>query len=197
MNLKLFSIISLLLFSIALITFAMPYGEGRYGECKYGVSCTISMTTFGTVDLPLNLASGAKYTIDKDEVAVTTDSPSGYSLTVSSTSATDNDMISGSNTLPSTAATSASPTTLPLKNWGYRVDGILGFGAGPTTTVTNASSSSLTFAGMPLSGSPQLIKSTSSPASSDITEFWYGVHADITQTAGIYTSTVIYTATAL
>lgn len=198
MKLKLIFIIAVtVVASLSVKAMAMPYGVGRYGECKYNISCTISLSTTGTVNLPLSLASGGRYSIDKDTVSVTTDSPSGYSLTVSSTSATDNNMISGANTISSTSATSGSPTVLPLNNWGYRVDSILGFGAGPSSTVTNATSSSLTFAQMPLLGSPQLIKSTASPATSDVTEFWYGIHADISQTAGTYSTQVIYTATAL
>ena len=82
-----------------------------------------------------------------------------------------------------------------MNEWGYRIDGALGFGAGPTSAITSQPSSSLTFAGVPLLGAPQEIKVTASGApSGDVTNVWYGIRADISKPSGTYTSTVTYTA---
>ncbi len=87
-----------------------------------------------------------------------------------------------------------------VNKWGYRVDGWSGFGAGPTSPVTNAAPGSLTFAGtQPSSGTPDTIAQTAVVNSSPVTTtVWYGICANnaLGVPAGSYTSTVEYTASA-
>lgn len=176
--------------------FAAPYGTGEYGSCEYGDGgCFISVTTTGLVELSLAPASGPVVTIAKDDVTVATNSNTGYELRLESSSATESSLVNGGDEIPATSATAGTPATLSVNEWGYRLDGELGFGAGPTSAVTNQSSSSLTFAGIPLLGAAQLIKTTavSAPAG-DTTAVWYGVHVDVTKPEGTYTQTVVYTA---
>jgi hypothetical protein len=81
--------------------------------------------------------------------------------------------------------------------WGYRVDGLGGFGAGPTTSANSAAvSGSIKFAGVAASGSPNTIKTTATTASGDTTTIWYGVATTTAQAAGTYTNSVTYTVTA-
>lgn len=182
------------------VLFAGPYGRGGYGECTYG-NCSITIATSGSVTLPVQPTATGAYTIDDDEVTVTTNSADGYTLSISSSS---NDAASTSlvgpvpHVITPTTGTPASPTTLDDNQWGLRVDGSLGFGSGPTSTVTNATSSSLEFAGLTLLNSPAVIKTTNSAApSGDTTSVWYGVQANTSIDAGTYTQTVVYTAVAL
>ena len=181
--------------------FASPYGLGSYGTCTYDNTCSISMSTSGTVTLNATPTSSGVYTIDKDQVTVTTNSTAGYNLVLESTT---NNYFSGSLIAPGLIiiagadGSPSSPATLGVNRFGFRVDGYSGFGAGPTTAVTNQPSSALTFAGVPNLGSPVTIKNNTTGApSGETTDVWYGIHVDAGQQAGIYGQTVMYTATML
>jgi hypothetical protein len=112
----------------------------------------------------------------------------------------------GANTINSTSATLASPATLGINNWGYRVDDTISgnyattttFGSGPTTQVTNASFPiSPTFAKTLLSTSTDTIATDSGAADPAVsTPVWFGVCADTSIAAGTYSTTVIYSAVA-
>lgn len=185
-----------LLFVSVLSTAALPYGAGTYGSCTYG-SCTITLSTSGTVSLNLHPNGSGVYTIQKDEVNVKSGASVGYNLSLSSSSANTN-LVNGSDTISTNSGTYTSPTSLSLNSWGYRLDGINNFGAGPTSSVTNVSSSSLSFAGIPASGTPDSIVTTtvaSAPTVGDNYGIWYGVRADLTPPAGTYSQTLTYTAT--
>lgn len=176
---------------------AYPYGAGPYGICAYGGTCTISLSTAGTLTLPLTPTASSVYTIQSDGVTVTTNNPTGYSLTLASSSSTSAALAKGADTIPASSGTATSPLALAINTWGYRVDGQAGFGTGPTSAVTNASSSSFTFAGVSLSGNPQQIYSSAAAASSgNSIDVWYGLRADNSAVDGAYSHTVVYTATA-
>jgi hypothetical protein len=182
---------------LAPLVFAAPYGSDIYGKCTYGDGCNISISTSGTVTLNVAPTLSSVYTIDKDTVTVTTNNSAGYTLRLESTSGTSSKLENGAEYFDTTTGTAASPVTLSNNEWGYRIDSALGFGAGPTTAVSNQTSSSLTFAGLPLLGAPQTIKTTASSAlSGDATDVWYGIRADMTKPAGTYSATVVYTAVA-
>lgn len=154
------------------------------------------MTTSGTINLGVTPTDLGVYTISDDAVEVTTNSSRGYTLLLSSDSATENSLVAGSEAIDSTEGTTEEPEMLGVNQWGFRVDGFDEFGAGPTSAVTNVFSSSLTFAGIPLSGAPTMIRATDEAASEgEVTRVWYGVHADSSLPAGTYSATVIYTAT--
>lgn len=158
------------------------------------ISAVISLfTTNGTVTANiLPTVSGAE-TIASDTVTISTNDTNGYTLKLEDSDSTTS-LSSGGNTIAATTGTQASPIALVAGKWGYRVDSLGGFGAGPTTAQSNIAISSTKFAGVPASGSPNTLKTTATTASNDTTTVWYGVAADTSQAVGTYTDTVTYTA---
>lgn len=155
----------------------------------------ISLTTSGTVSISVTPSASGSMSSASDSVSVTTNNDSGYALTLSDGD-TDTNLDNGNgDTIAAHGGTQASPTSLSNNEWGYRVDGVDGFGAGPTAAETNAASSSHSWAGVPSSASPNTLKTTSSAASGDATTVWYGVQVDQTLPTGTYSDTVTYTAT--
>jgi hypothetical protein len=160
------------------------------------ISSVISLlTTSGTVNVDVTPTAGGAQTIASDTVTVSTSDTAGYTLTIAETNAST-DLVSGSDTIPHSSGSQASPATMSVNTWGYRVDGIGGFGAGPTSGQSSASIGSVTFAAVPATASPNTIKTTSGTATNDTTTVWYGVAADTSQPSGTYTNSVTYTATA-
>lgn len=153
------------------------------------------LTSSGTVHVDVTPSGSGAQTIASDTVTVSTNDPSGYTLALAETSAST-DLVSGGNTIPASAGSQASPIAMIANTWGYRVDGIGGFGAGPTSGQSSAAiSGSIKFAAVPASGSPNTIKTTSGVATNDTTSVWYGVAANTSQAFGTYTNSVTYTAT--
>jgi hypothetical protein len=169
------------------------YGAGSYGGCAYG-SCTITLSGGSTTNVDVIPSSSGKCTVKSDTVSVLTDSPAGYSLTMTTT--TTNNALTGPSSISASNGTSAAPVTLAMNTWGYRVDGLGSFGAGPTNTQTNGSVPSVTFAGVPASNqSAAQIAYSASPANPAAnTTVWYGVCANASLLAGNYAATVTYTA---
>lgn len=157
------------------------------------VNAVISITSGPTVAIGLTPTSSAVVSSSSDTVSVSTNNTAGYYLTLADGD-TNRDLVSGSNTITPHAGTFASPTVLATGTWGYRVVGAGGFGAGAYSGESNATSSSSTWAGVPASGSPQTLKTTSSTAANDVTTVWYGAKVDTTKPTGTYTDTVTYTA---
>lgn len=191
----------LLLSAISVIGFvtssradALPYGAGTYGTCQYS-TCSISLTSSGNVTLNLTPTSGGVYTIQPNQLTVDTGSSTGYTLTLID-SDTNTSLVDGAKTISASSGTPASPSVLSSISWGYRVDGIAGFGAGPTTAQTNVSSSSLTFAGIPASNltAHTIASSSSAQVSPEATNVWYGVFVTSTQQSGSYSDIVTSTA---
>lgn len=175
-------------------TDSTTYGSGNFGYCNYG-SCTITLTSSGTVNVNVAPTPGGRCTVQSDNPSVLTDSTAGYSLTMT-TSTTNNAMVGGSGSIAASSGTAASPATLAANTWGYRVDNLASFGAGPTSSQNSGSTPSVTFAGVPASNqTPTPVASSSGPANPAVgTTVWYGVCADSTVASGTYTTTVTYTA---
>lgn len=170
------------------------YSAGTYGTCTYG-TCSISLTTSGTISINVTPAAGAtKCTVANDVVTATTDSSTGY--TVSLTDTDTSNTMNGPTSIAASAATPASPAVLTANAWGYRVDSVAGFGAGPTSGVVSGAVPSLTFAGVPLSsGTPGLIRTTSTADTGTVnTSVWYGLCANSSLQNGSYSDSVTYTA---
>lgn len=160
------------------------------------ISSVISVfTSNGTVTVNVTPTGDGAQTIASDTLTVSTNNTAGYTLQIADSDATTT-LTSGGNTIPASSGTQASPTAQAVNTWGYRVDGVGGFGAGPTSAANSAAIGSLTFAGVPASGAPNTLKNTATTASNDTTTVWYGVAADTTQPTGTYSDTVTYTATA-
>lgn len=149
-------------------------------------------TTSGTVTLSITPTSAGSYTSLSDTVTAGTNSTAGYVLQLSASPVA---LTNGANTLAAVSGTPASPSTIGVNQWGYRVDGQQGFTAGPTTADTNAASSSQTKWAGP-TATATTIKSTSVASASDSTTVWYEASADLSKPSGSYTSTVTYTAVA-
>ena len=158
------------------------------------IGVTVSISTSGTVNLAITPTSGGSATSASDTVSVSTNDSAGYTLELSSSSAQVT-LTNGGNSIAASSGTQTSPVTLANNTWGYRVDGVGGFGSGPTSAQTNQASLSGTWAGIPASGSPNTLKTTATTASGDTTTVWYGAKADTTKPNGTYTDTVTYTAT--
>ena len=154
---------------------------------------TISISTSGSVTLNVTPVSGGSQTSASDTVSVSTNNSSGYYLTLSDSDANTN-LVNGGNNIAAHAGTQASPSALANNRWGYRVDSIGGFSTGGAVE-NNVTTSSITYAGIPASGSPNTIKTTGATASGDTTTVWYAVKADTTNPKGTYTDIVTYTAT--
>lgn len=170
------------------------YSSGTYGSCTYD-ECGITYGADPTVAVDVTPAAGSTTcSVGRGEVQVATQSTTGYTLSMSD-SDTNTSLQSGGNSIPSTTGTATSPIALTANKWGYRVDSINGFGAGPTNTVSNGSIPAVTFAQIPSSaGSPDTIASTSVPADPYTSTYvWFGLCANATQPNGSYSDAVTYT----
>lgn len=173
---------------------ALPYGAGAYGTCQYS-SCSISISTSGTVSLGVTPTTSGVYTIASDSVTVGTNASTGYTLTLRDAD-TSTSLDNGTNSIAATSGTPASPVPLALNTWGWRIDGLSGFGAGPTTTQNNVASSSLAFAGVAASNqAAQTLRTTATAANpAESVVVWFGVRVDTSKASGTYTNQVTYTA---
>jgi hypothetical protein len=129
-----------------------------------------------------------------DTVTANTNDTAGFTVNLNETSATETGMVSGANIIATGAGTPAAPATLPSNRWGWRIDSLGGFGAGPAGVISNAAPSALTYAGIPVNASPYTIKTTATNGS-DSTTVWYSARVDNTQPIGTYSTTVTYTIT--
>jgi hypothetical protein len=160
------------------------------------ISQVISLlSSNGTVNINAIPTGAGVQTIASDTVTVSTNDTAGYTLKIGETTASSA-LVSGGNSILATTGTFASPIAETAGKWGYRVDGIGGFGAGPTTGAANAAIGAIKFAAVPATGTPDTLKTTAVTASNDTTTVWYGVAVDTTTPSGTYTNSVTYTATA-
>lgn len=145
------------------------------------VAPTISMTTSGTVTINITPTGSGAMSSSSDSVSVSTNHGGGYNLTLANTDATRT-LSNGTDTLAADTGTQgAASSTLTNNSWGYRVDGLADFGAGPTSAETNVASSTYKWAGVPATGSANTLKTTAATASNDTTTVWYGVKVDTTK----------------
>lgn len=147
-----------------------------------------------TVDVSVTPTSAGAQSIASNAVTVSTNGP-GYTLQINNKD-NNTSLVSGSNNITAASGSQTTPAALTAGTWGYRVDGVGGFGAGPTNAVSNGALSTLTFAGVPASGAPNTIRNTSAAATNEVTTFWYSVAANTSQPSGVYTDIVTYTALA-
>lgn len=157
------------------------------------IASTISISSSGTVAIGITPVTGGAQTSASDTVTVGTNSSTGYVLTLADNDATTS-LVKGSDTIAAHAGTYATPTALANNSWGYHIDGLGTFGTGGAVE-TNVTTSSIKYAGVPSSATPQTIKSTATTAAADVTTVWYGVKADTSKPNGAYADTVTYTAT--
>jgi hypothetical protein len=154
-----------------------------------------ALTSSGTVTADVLPTGAGAQTISSDTVTVSTNNSSGYTLLLADSDAT-NTLVSGSNTIGPNSGTQGSPVAQTANKWGYRVDSVGGFGAGPTSSQSSAAIGTIKFAPVPINSTPDTLKTTATTASGDTTTVWYGVSANTSQPTGQYTDSVTYTATA-
>jgi len=171
------------------------YSDGNYSACTYN-TCGITLSSNGTVNINVTPGGSTTCTTQSDSVAVTTDSSTGYTLSMNDNATSSSLLGSSTPTIPTSSATQSSPSALSTNTWGYRVDGVGGFGAGPTSASSNTGTSSTTFAGIPTSAqTAATLVNSGSPADPAVTTtVWYGICVDTTVPADTYSSTVVYTA---
>ena len=135
-----------------------------------------------------------KQSTASDTVTADTNDTAGYTVTLKETSATLTGMIAGANTITTGSGTPAAPAALANNTWGWRVDSLATFGAGPGGVLSSAAPSALTYAGIPANASPFTIKTTASTGSVSTT-VWYSARVSSSQPYGTYSTTVTYTLT--
>lgn len=157
------------------------------------VNPVISISSSTTVAVSLTPTAGGVVSSNSDTVTVSTNKNNGYNLTLANSDA-NTYLDSGTDTITAHTGTFASPTALGANTWGYAVAGAGGFSGSYSAETDNASSSTI-WAGVPASGSPQVLKTTGAKATNDTTTVWYGVKANTSIDTGVYSDTVTYTAT--
>jgi hypothetical protein len=189
--------LSVLLIGSSVALFSMTaavYAATASTTISSQISAVISLlTTNGTVNVNVLPTSGGVQTIASDTVTVSTNDSAGYTLQLAETGA-GTSLTTGTNNIAASSGTAAVPIPMVNDTWGYRVDGLAGFGAGPTSGQSSLATTSLKFAAVPATASPQTLTSTSGTATNATTTVWYGVAADTSQPSGIYTNSVTYTA---
>lgn len=163
------------------------------------IGSVISMTTASPVAISLTPTGSGVVSSASDTVTVSTNNSTGYNLTVADSDATTS-LTSGANNLTATTGTKAAPIALTNGTWGYAVaSGTTGIGTNgfdaSYSAESNSTSSTTKWAGMPASGSPVTLKSTTTTASNDALTVWYAARVSTAQPTGTYTDTVTYTAT--
>lgn len=186
------------IFAAALIAVALAPVAAGAATSNTTISSQINavigvFTTSGTVNVDVTPSGAGAQTIASDTVTISTNDPNGYTLKLALAGA-PTALTSGSDTIPAISGSQASPSVASANTWGYRVDGVGGFGAGPTSSASSQAIGSKTFAAVPATASPNTIKTTSSTATNDTTTVWYQVSADTSTVPGTYTNTVVYTA---
>lgn len=169
------------------------YGAGSYGSCQYE-SCSISLASNTSVSVNVTpTGTSTTCSVSSDTVGVSTGSSTGYTLSFKNVAASSQMTGNHGGVINPIGST---PTSLTANTWGYRVDGLGTFGSGPTTSHTNSSIPTVTFAAVPASGSSAATLRTvaTSITSPDATTVWYGLCANTSIPAGTYSSDVIYTA---
>ena len=195
---KISIISSVPLFAIALVAVVSTLQANAVtSSVNSSVSSVISLfTSSGTVAVNATPTAGGVQTIANDVISVSTNDSAGYTLKINETGASGA-LVSGGNSIPATAGTFATPIVQAVNTWGYRVDSIGTFGAGPTSPANNAAiSGSIKFAAVPATASPDTIKTTATTASTDTTNVWYAVAVNTATPSGAYTNSVTYTAIA-
>lgn len=183
------------LFSLLLIFFLTPlfvkadsnYGVGNYSNCYYSLcnNQSITITSDGAVNLTLTFTGPNACVAGNDTVTVSTNAADGYTLFINSLNS--GSFLSGVSNISPTTGTSSSPISLTANKWGYRVDGVAGFGSTPSNYLTAS------YAVVPYSTLDQ-IAYVNAAATNSATTVWYGVCANTSQPSGAYSDTIIYTA---
>lgn len=163
--------------------------QGTKAVTGLGLVTTPSLTISadGTISLSPNPTANSGMAASTGKVTTSTDAPTGYNLSISAI--TD-------PTFTPTTGTITSPTALTSNTWGYALAsstavGVTnGFDASYTTPAPSPSSKWAN------PSNSVIIKNTSTTASNDQTNVYYGAKIDLNTPSGNYKNTVTYTAIA-
>jgi hypothetical protein len=139
-------------------------------EIDDGININVTNPTAGTVS-------------DSHNITVKTDNPTGYKINISMTGTNQNLESNNASISPTDASLTAS--ALPINTWGH--------------SIIDANNH---WTNVPISTYPRQIKQTTNPTTGgmagagDTTPVYYGVNLDLTQRAGQYRATVLYTVVA-
>ncbi|MCL2037788.1 fibronectin type III domain-containing protein [Candidatus Saccharibacteria bacterium] len=151
----------------------------------------VTLTMPGT-NPSLSVTPGSTPSFSSTSLSTTVASSGTYQMTMSTNSASTA-LTNGSNTIPASSGTVASPITMAADTWGFRVDNSFGFGAGPTTASSNAAALPFTWAGVPPVTSPAIISLGTSATAGRTHTIWFGVGASAGKPSGSYTQTLVIT----
>lgn len=158
------------------------------------IQSSISVSTSSTVSMNISPLVGGAQSSASDTVTVSTNNASGYNLSLANSDSTSELSDGASHTIAAHSGTYAAPTALANNSWGYAVPALNNFDAS-YSSLTSAASSASKWAGVPVSGSGQQIKTNNAAANEQQTTVWYSAKADMTKPTGNYSDEVTYTAT--
>lgn len=158
-------------------------------EVTATVNSVISVASAATVGMTVTPTSGGAEATASDAVTVDSNDADGYTLklendtTLTMAGFKQDGTTSNGATLAATGGTVAVPAALSANSWGFRVDGLGGFGVAGTTTYA------------PVTDAGDIIRDTATTANAEATTVKYAVKVDLSKPSGIYKDTVTYTAT--
>lgn len=169
-------------------------GAGTPSTSVIGTPVYLTLSSPTSTSLHVAPTAGSRTSSISQDITASTNSPDGYTLSVSM-EGTDRILANNGHTIPPTAGTVTSPATLSLNSWGFRVANVGSFGSGGATE-NGVESSAYLWAGMPSADSPATIKTTTGPSQNDTTTVWYGMRIDTQKPSGTYSGSIMYTAVA-
>ena len=132
------------------------------------------------INLSLMPATSGVSTSASTTVDVSTNSTSGYQLTMSAAHSSINSTTSDSKIESISNATTSSPQPLTANTWGWYSDNL--------GTFNNL------YVSLPASGSERLVRKTENNATASPTVVNFGVNVDLSLPAGTYSNTIVFTA---
>lgn len=187
--------------SLAIAALAIALSPAFASAATQNTNTTVTATVQSVISLAAGTAPSMTVTptgsgtlsSTSQTLTVNSNNVLGYNLTVADSDATTA-LTNGGNTIAASSNTTGSPAALAVNTWGFAVGGLGTFDASYATE-TNSTTSTTKWAGMPASGSPFNIRSTSATATNEVTTVWYATEVDSSKANGAYTNTVTYTAT--
>lgn len=157
-NLLCSAIAMMLTIFVALLLFPISYETDSASATIDSDFYSISVDTNESIDLNITPVMGDTISIAKDTITVSTASPSGYSLFISTNSDSNNlvDKMQSNNSFKASNGTTSTPLVLESETWGFAVAGFDGFDSSYDTTNPSVNSK---FAGMPTRNNETLFMS--------------------------------------
>ena len=152
--------------------------EGANTEVNLVVNPVLSITATESIDLDVTPTAAGAFVSDDIAVNVITNSATGYKLYLSSNSAETALTSAAAGTSIPTVASAATSENMANNTWGYSLSGA--------------------FNPVPASSAPEMIKETSTASVSvaDVTTVTVGAKVDTSTPSGVYSNTLLFTATA-